>query len=94
MMRRLITTVAMGALALGLMAGPALAGQCPLLIKQINDATGNRVDAAAAQAKALAAQAQMLHDEAVKTKQAAKHAESIAKAQEAAKAIGLTLKMK
>jgi len=94
MMRRLITGVATGALALGLMAGPALAGQCPLLIKQINDAAGNRLDAAGNTAKALAAEAQKLHDEAVKTKQAAKHAESIAKAQEAAKAIGLTLKMK
>ena len=94
MMRRLITTVATGALALGLMAGPALAGQCPTLIKQINDAAANRLDAGAAQAKALAAEAQKLHDEAVKTKQAAKHAESVAKAQEAAKAIGLTLKMK
>ena len=94
MMRRLITTVATGALALGLTAGPALAGQCPTLIKQINDAAGNRFDAAGNTAKALAAEAQMLHDEAVKMKQAAKHAESVAKAQEAAKAIGLTLKMK
>jgi hypothetical protein len=93
-MRRLITGIATGALALGLTAGPALAGQCPALIKQINDAAGSRLDAAAAQAKALAAEAQALHEEAVKTKQAAKHAESIAKAQEAAKAIGLTLKMK
>ena len=93
-MRRVITGIATGALALGLMAGPALASQCPLLIKQINDAVGNRFDAAAAQAKALAGEAQILHDEAVKMKQAAKHAESVAKAQEAAKAIGLTLKMK
>ena len=93
-MRRLMTSIAAGVLALGVVAGPALASQCPLLIKQINDAAGNRFDAAAAQAKALAAEAQILHDEAVKMKQAAKHAESIAKAQAAAKAIGLTLKMK
>ena len=87
MMRRLITTVAAGALALGLMASPALAAQCPLLIKQISDATGNRLDAAGNTAKALAAEADALH-------KAGKHAESVAKAQEAAKAIGLTLKMK
>ena len=93
-MRRLITGIFAGALALGAIAAPALATQCPLLIKQINDAAGNRLDAAGNTAKALAAEAQMLHEEAVKTKQAAKHAESIAKAQEAAKAIGLTLKMK
>ena len=93
-MRRLITGVATGALALGLIASPALAGQCPLLIKQINDAAGNRFDASAASAKALAVQAQMLHDEAVKMKEPAKHAESVKKAEEAAKAIGLTLKMK
>ena len=93
-MPRLITGIATGALALGLIAGPALAGQCPALIAQINAAAGNRFDASAASAKALAAQAQALHDDAVKMKQAAKHAESIAKAQEAAKAIGLTLKMK
>ena len=93
-MRRLITGVATGALALGLIASPALASQCPLLIKQINDAAGNRFDAAANQAKALAAEAKMLHEEGVKMKQPTKHAESVKKAEEAAKAIGLTLKMK
>ncbi|MBI4589355.1 MAG: hypothetical protein HY725_10990 [Candidatus Rokubacteria bacterium] len=94
MVNRLMTAVATAALALGLIASPALAGQCPLLIKQIADATGNRLDAAGNQAKALAAEAQKLHDEAVKMKEPAKHAESVKKAQEAAKAIGLTLKMK
>ena len=44
-MRRLITGIASGALALGLVAGPALAAQCPLLIKQVNDAAGNRLEA-------------------------------------------------
>ena len=93
-MRRLITGVATGALALGLIASPALAGQCPALIAQLNAAAGNRFDASAASAKALAVEAQMLHDEGVKMKQPAKHAESVKKAEEAAKAIGLTLKMK
>ncbi|KRT73991.1 MAG: hypothetical protein XU13_C0010G0033 [Candidatus Rokubacteria bacterium CSP1-6] len=86
-MRRLITGIATGALALGLIAGPALATQCPLLIKQINDAAGNRLDAASAQAKALAAEADALH-------KAGKHADSVKKAEEAAKAIGLKLQMK
>lgn len=81
-------------LAVGLSVSPAVAGQCPTLIAQIMAAAGNRFDASAASARALAAQAQMLHDEAVKMKEAKKHAESVAKAQEAAKAIGLTLKMK
>jgi hypothetical protein len=86
-MRTLITGIATGALALGLMAGPALANQCPLLIKQINDAAGNRLDAAGNTAKALAAEAEVLH-------KAGNHAVSIKKAEEAAKAIGLQLKMK
>jgi hypothetical protein len=86
-MRRLITSIAAGALALGLIAGPALAAQCPLLIKQINDAAGNRFDAAGNTAKALAAEADALH-------KAGKHADSVAKAEEAAKAIGLTLQKK
>ena len=48
-------------------AGAALANQCPLLIKQIEDATAGKTG---------------------------KHAESVAKADEAAKAINLTLKKK
>ena len=86
-MRRLITGVATGALALGLIASPALASQCPLLVKQINAAAGNRFDAAANTAKAMAAEADALH-------KAGKHADSVKKAEEAAKAMGLTLQMK
>lgn len=86
-MRRLITGIAAGALALGAIAGPALANQCPTLIKQISDATGNRFDAGAASAKALAAEADALH-------KAGKHADAVKKAEDAAKAIGLKLKMK
>lgn len=86
-MRRLIMTVVTGALALGLTAGPALANQCPLLIKQINDAAGNRLDNPGYRARTLAAEADALH-------KAGKHAESVAKAEEAAKAIGLTLQKK
>jgi hypothetical protein len=78
------------ALALGLvavLAGPAVAFQCPLLIKQIQDATAGKTDANSAKANELAAEAKKLHD-------AGKHAESIAKAEEAAKAINLALKKK
>jgi hypothetical protein len=86
-MRRLITGIATGALALAVIASPALANQCPLLIKQINDAAGNRLDAAGNTAKALAAEADALH-------KAGNHADSVKKAEEAAKAIGLKLQMK
>jgi hypothetical protein len=76
------------ALALVLaVAGTALASQCPLLIKQIEDATAGKTDDASKKAQALAKEAKALHD-------AGKHAESVAKADEAAAAIKLTLKKK
>ena len=68
-------------------AGAALANQCPLLVKQIEDATAGKTDDASKKAQALAKEAKALHD-------SGKHAESIAKADEAAAAIGLTLKKK
>jgi hypothetical protein len=76
------------ALALVLaVAGTALANQCPLLVKQIEDATAGKTDDASKKAQTLAAEAKALHA-------AGKHAESIAKADEAAAAIKLTLKKK
>ena len=57
------------------------------VIKQVNDAVGTKTDAASTKAKALAAEAQTLHA-------AGKHAESVAKAEEAAKTINLTLTKK
>lgn len=68
-------------------AGAALANQCPLLIKQIEDATAGKTDDASNKAQALAKEAKALHD-------SGKHAESVAKADEAAKAINLTMKKK
>lgn len=68
-------------------AGTALASQCPLLVKQIEDATAGKTDDASKKAQALAKEAKALHD-------AGKHADSVAKADEAAKAISLTLKKK
>jgi hypothetical protein len=82
-MKVLVMALAIVALA----AGPALANQCPLLIKQIQDATAGKTDDASKKALALAAEAKTLHD-------AGKHAESVAKADEAAQAINLTLKKK
>jgi hypothetical protein len=82
-MKMLMMAIAMVALA----ASPALANQCPLLVKQVQDATAGKTDDASKKAMALANEAKALHD-------AGKHAESVAKADEAAKAINLTLKKK
>lgn len=68
-------------------AGAAFANQCPLLLKQISDATAGKTDDASKKANALAAEAKALHE-------SGKHADSIAKAKEAAAAINLQLKMK
>ena len=78
---------AMALALVGLLAGPALANQCPLLIKQVRDACAGKTDDACKKALALADDAEKLHKD-------GKHAESVAKAQEAAKPINLTLKMK
>ncbi|MGH7385599.1 MAG: hypothetical protein ACREKG_10485 [Candidatus Rokuibacteriota bacterium] len=82
-MKMLMMALAIVALA----AAPALANQCPLLIKQVQDATAGKTDDASKKAMALAKEAKALHD-------SGKHAESVAKADEAAKAINLTLKKK
>jgi hypothetical protein len=82
-MRHLAMALAM----VGLAAGPVFANQCPLLVKQVMDATAGKTDDASKKAQALANEAKALHD-------AGKHAESVAKADEAAKAINLTLKKK
>ena len=68
-------------------AGPALASECPALQAQIDKAVGTRYDASAGNAKVLAQEAWALH-------QAGKHAESVAKYDEAAKAAGITLTKK
>jgi hypothetical protein len=70
-----------------LLAGPALANQCPLLVKQVMDATAGKTDDASKKAVALANEAKALHD-------AGKHADAVKKADEAAAAINLTLKKK
>ncbi len=84
-MKVLMAVVAV-AVALAFGASLVEAGQCPLLIKQLKDA--KVADAGKkAQVDKLTAEAQKLHDE-------GKHAESVQKAEEAAKVAGITLKKK
>ena len=83
-------TLVIGIAVLAFLTAPATAGQCPLLIKQINDALDNRMagqDTAGSTARKLANEAEALHKE-------GKHAEAIQKAEEAAKVIRLKLQMK
>jgi hypothetical protein len=75
--------------ALVLMASPAMAGQCPLLIKQLNEAVGKMKadDAMVKKAKPLIAEAQKLHDD-------KKHADAVKQCDEAAKVLGVKLEKK
>jgi hypothetical protein len=79
-MKTLLLTIA----ALGFAVSPALANECPLLHKQVMAAAEYRLDDAAYKAKMMAAEGDALH-------KAGKHAESVAKYDEAAKAMGITL---
>jgi hypothetical protein len=65
-------------------ASPALANECPLLHQQVMAEAQRRLDAAAYTAKQLAAEGEKLHTD-------GKHAESMAKYEEAAKGMGITL---
>lgn len=78
-MKKLIPLVA---LVLLTFATPALAAQCPALVKKINDSVGNRFDAAAAQAKVDVANVQKLHAE-------GKHADSVKAAQDTLAKLGV-----
>ncbi|MBI4589354.1 MAG: hypothetical protein HY725_10985 [Candidatus Rokubacteria bacterium] len=84
-MKALVIAVA----ALAVLAGPAMAGQCPSLIKQLNEAVGKMKadDAKVTKAKPMIAEAQKLHDD-------KKHADSVKKCEEAAKVLGVKLEMK
>ncbi len=68
--------IALFALVVLLAASPALAFQCPSLVKQINESVGNRFDATASEARRAAASATQLHAE-------GKHAESVKVSQDA-----------
>jgi hypothetical protein len=82
-MRTMLIAVA----ALALSATAAGAAQCPALQAQLDTELGRRFDGTAARARAVAAEAMALH-------RAGKHAESVAKYDEAAKAAGVMLKKK
>ena len=80
-MSRLVFMTAIGLVAV-LVAGPALAFQCPKLIKKLDDETAIRFDEAAAAAKVKSAEAADLHAK-------GKHAEAEKTAQEGLKLLGM-----
>jgi hypothetical protein len=81
LMQTLALTAVVGLLAF-LLATPASAFQCPKLVKQIYDMTGQRYDATAANAKVAAAQSQALHT-------AGNHAEAEKVAKDALATLGV-----
>ena len=85
----MLKTLMIAVAVLALLAGPAMAGQCPLLIKQLNEAVDKMKadDAKVKQGKALIAEAKKLHED-------GKHADSVKKAEEAAKVLNVKLEMK
>jgi hypothetical protein len=86
-MKKLIALL-VAVIMLGSGAGVAFAKECPLLIKQLKDAAAKEKDAKKkAAADKLIAKAQQEHD-------GGKHADSVKTADEAAKALGLTLQHK
>ena len=86
-MKKLIALLA-AVIMLGSGAGVAFAKECPLLIKQLKDASAKETDAKKkAAADKLIAKAQQEHE-------GGKHADSVKSADEAAKALGVTLQHK
>ena len=79
-----LLSLAIATALVGVCGAPALANECPLLQRQMERQVNNRVDNASYQAKQLMKEASALH-------QQGKHAESVAKYDEAAKVIGVTL---
>jgi hypothetical protein len=79
-MKTILLTIAV----LGVAVSPTLANECPLLHKQVMAAAEDRLDDAAYKAKMMAAEGDALH-------KAGKHDESVAKYDEAAKVMGITL---
>ena len=69
-------------LAAVLVAGPALAFQCPKLIRKLDDETAIRFDPAAADAKVKSAEAAALHAQ-------GKHAEAEKAAKDGLKLLGM-----
>lgn len=82
-----LLSIAIATALVGVCGGPALAGECPLLQAQMERQVNNRFDAGAYTARENMKAASALHA-------AGKHAESVAKYDEAAKAAGVTLQHK
>ena len=80
-------TMLLGIAMLVAMPLTAMAGQCPALQAQIDKEFSKRFDGTASTVKQLAAQADALH-------KSGKHAESVKKYEEAAKAGNIKLQMK
>ena len=77
-----IALTALAAVTALMLSTPAYAFQCPKLVKQLNDETARRFDAAAANAKVKAAEANALHG-------AGKHAEAEKVAKDALASLGV-----
>jgi hypothetical protein len=87
-MKKLMAVIAMVAMVAFIGATVVEANQCPLLIKQLKEGVAKVSDAKKkADVEKMIAEAQKLHDE-------GKHADSVKKAEEAAKAAGIKLEMK
>jgi len=86
-MKRFIAVIAV-AVAVAFGASLVEAGQCPLLIKQLKEGVGKVSDSKKkADVEKMIAEAEKLHAD-------GKHAESVKKCEEAAKAAGITLQKK
>jgi hypothetical protein len=85
-MKTFIAMIALGMAVVFAGATVAEAGQCPLLVKQLREAKISDAKKAA--------EVKKLTDEAEKLHQDGKHAESVAKCDEAAKVAGIELKKK
>ena len=86
-MKKLMAVIAVAA-AVAFGVSLVEAGQCPLLIKQLKGGVAKVSDSKKkADVEKMIAEAQKLHDD-------GKHADSVKKAEEAAKAAGIKLEMK
>jgi hypothetical protein len=86
-MRKLMAGLVVG-MAVVVGAGMASANTCPLLVKQLNEQLPKVKDKAKRdEAKKLTSECEKLHKD-------GKHAESVAKCEEAAKVAGIKLEMK
>ena len=82
-----LLSIAIASALVGIFGGPALAGECPMLQAQMEKQVNNRFDSSAYTARENMKQASALHSQ-------GKHAESVAKYEEAAKGVGVTLDRK